>query len=277
MLTALFCPATRSDRYGKALDVADRVIIDLEDGVGDANKADGRAQIAAAAAALPAERLIVRINAAGTRHASEDLSVIADTTIATVMLPKADDPDAVAALAPLQVVALCETARGVLAAAEIASVPNCVALMWGGEDLIADSGGSRSRRSDGTYLPIVTHARMHVLLAATASRTPAWDGVYLAIDDLSGLRAEAEEGAAMGFVTKVAIHPTQLPIIRSAYASRGPDVAAARALLEAAERAGGGVFRFRDQMVDGPLIAQAQATVAAAEGSLQRSAQYGGE
>jgi citrate lyase subunit beta/citryl-CoA lyase len=149
--TVLFCPANRPDRYGKALDVVDRVTLDLEDGVGAGHKEEARAHLAAAAPRLPADRIVIRVNASGG-EASRDLSLIAGTAFGTVMLPKAYDPNSVAALAPLDVVALCETARGLLTAPEIAAVPNCVALMWGGEDLIADTRGSTSRGADRTYL-----------------------------------------------------------------------------------------------------------------------------
>ncbi|MQA86013.1 MAG: CoA ester lyase [Streptosporangiales bacterium] len=260
----LFCPADRPDRFAKALAAADGVILDLEDGVGVGRKQEARASLAAAAAELPADRTIVRINVPESDEGQADLAVVRSSPLDTVMLPKADDPDVVESLAPLKVVALCETARGVLAAREIAEARNCVALMWGGEDLVADIGGRRSRRADGGYLPVVTHARATILLASAAARVLAWDGVYLAIDDLAGLAAETDDAVAMGFAAKVAVHPSQVPVIRAAFSADAEAVAWARDLLEAAEQAGAGVFRFRGQMVDGPLIAQARAIVAAA-------------
>ena len=64
--------------------------------------------------------------------------------------PEAEGPEdvdrVVAALPGAGVLALCETARGVLAAPEIAAHSAVVALMWGGEDLIRAplrSGGER--------------------------------------------------------------------------------------------------------------------------------------
>lgn len=117
----------------------------------------------------------------------------------------------------------------------------------------------------GSYLPVVVHARAHVLLAAAAAGIPAWDGVYLAIDDLDGLAAESDEAVAMGFAAKVAVHPRQVPVLRSAFGAAPEALEWARAPLAAAADAGSGVFRFRRAMVDGPLLAQAEAIVAAAE------------
>ena len=43
----------------------------------------------------------------------------------------------------------------------------------------------------------------------------ALDSVYLDIKDLDGLRAEADDAVAVGFDAKVAIHPTQVAVIRA--------------------------------------------------------------
>jgi citrate lyase subunit beta/citryl-CoA lyase len=256
----LFCPADRPDRYAKALAAADALVIDLEDAVGPDAKDSARQALRDAARWLPPERTIVRVNALGTAWAEADLDMLATTALRHVMVPKAADPTAVAALAPFQVVALCETARGVLAAPELAAVANCTALFWGGEDLIADIGGWRSRRDDGGYLPVVVQARTTVLLAAAAAGKPAWDGVYLAIDDLDGLAAECADAVDMGFAAKVAIHPSHAGVIRAAFTPTDQQVEWAQALLAAA-RQSAGVSRFRGRMIDGPLVAQAQAVL----------------
>lgn len=261
----LFCPADRPDRFAKAAASGDGVILDLEDGVGQAHKTSGRKAVTDAAETLPSDRTVVRINPPDTDVGKADVAAVRAGPLHTVMLPKAADPATVASLAPLRVVALCETAAGVLAARDLAEVDNCVAVMWGGEDLIADIGGRRSRRADGSYLPVVVHARSMILLAASAAGVPAWDGVYLDIDDLDGLAAECDDAVAMGFAAKVAIHPKQVQVIRSAFAADRDTVDWARNLIAAADAAGSGVFRFQGRMVDGPLIAQARAIVAAAE------------
>jgi citrate lyase subunit beta / citryl-CoA lyase len=259
----LFCPADRPERFEKALAAADCVILDLEDGVGPAHKEAARAAVRDALEWLPPDRTIVRINPPHTADGRADLGLVRSSPLTMVMVPKAERAPALAALAPLQVVAICETAAGVLAAPALAAVHSCAAVMWGGEDLIADIGGRRSRRADGSYLPVVVHARTAILLAAAAAGTAAWDGVYLAIEDLDGLRAEADDAVAMGFAGKVAIHPAQVPVLRGAFAPSADDVEWARAVIEASREAGDGVFRFRGRMIDGPLLTHARAIVAA--------------
>ena len=60
--------------------------------------------------------------------------------------------------------------------------------------------------------------RSQTLLAAKAYGRMALDSVYLDIKDLDGLRAEVDDAVAVGFDAKVAIHPTQVAVIRAGYA-----------------------------------------------------------
>jgi citrate lyase subunit beta/citryl-CoA lyase len=255
----LFCPADRPDRYRKALARADTVIVDLEDAVADDRKQLAREALRAAAASLPVERTIVRINSPRAAEGLADVDLLLNIGLRYVMLPKAENPSEVDQLAPLSVISLCETARGIEAAYEIASAPGCVGLMWGGEDLTADIGGWNSRGPDGKYLAHVNYARSRVLIAASAARVPAWDGVFLDISDLDGLRSECDEAVAMGFAAKVAIHPSHIPVIREAYRPTAGQIAWADGLLAAVDAAESGVVNFRDRMVDGPLITMARA------------------
>ena len=259
----LFCPADRPDRYQKALASADAVILDLEDAVAPERKAAARQALRDALPNLPAERTVVRINSPRTFDGQLDLELVQQSHLRHVMVPKVEDPGEIEALTPLASVALCETAKGVEAAPDIAAARGCAALMWGGEDLTADIGGRSSRGADGRYLPHVNYARSRVLVAAAAARVGCWDGVFLDIVDVDGLKTEAEEAVAMGFVAKVAIHPIQTAVIREAYRPSEAQLAWSAKLLAALENADSGVVNFEGRMVDGPAIAMAQAIVAA--------------
>nr|WP_322098365.1 CoA ester lyase [Nakamurella alba] len=255
----LFCPGDRPDRYGKAAAAADAVILDLEDAVAPLDKPAAR-QALVAAAPDPA-RTLVRINQVGGEHWRADLDAVARTAIRLVVVAKASsaqDLSAVLDAVPdARVLALCETARGVLAAPELAAHPAVAGLMWGAEDLVASLGGTSSRRPDGGYRDVARAARSQVLLAAGAYGKIAVDAVHLDIADLDGLAAEAEDAAASGFSATACIHPTQVAAIRAAYRPSAERVEWARAVLAAAEGAPG-VFRFRGQMIDEPVLAQAR-------------------
>ncbi|MEV8253695.1 CoA ester lyase [Rhodoglobus sp. NPDC076762] len=257
----LFVPGDRPDRYAKALERADAIIIDLEDAVASVDKAAARAALIANP--MDPARTIVRLNPAGTEDHDSDLEALEQTEYRTVMLSKSESVADFDALKELDVIALCETARGVLAATSLASLDCVVALMWGAEDLVASLGGSSSREDSGPYRGVALHARSSVLLAAGAYSKAVIDAVHLDIADLEGLGAEARDAAALGFTATACIHPSQVAIVRESYAPTVEQIASARALLAAAESQPG-VFSFEGRMVDGPILRHAECVVARA-------------
>jgi len=257
----LFCPADRPDRYGKAADAADSVILDLEDAVAPENRTSARESVVAST--LDPACTVVRINPAGTPDFDLDLEAVHHSGYRTVMLAKSETPQHLDALSDLEVIALCETPAGVENAGAIAAVPQVVALMWGAEDLVGAIGGRSSRHADGSYRDVARYARSRVLIAAAAAGKPAIDTVHLDIADLDGLAAEVEDAAAVGFAATACIHPSQVDVIRRGYAPTAAEVAWAERVLSAAQ-ANPGVFRFEGRMVDGPVLMQARAVLARA-------------
>ncbi|HET9081939.1 MAG TPA: CoA ester lyase [Trebonia sp.] len=260
----LFCPADRPDRYAKALAAADAVILDLEDAVSADNKEAARAALAAAD--LDPARVIVRVSATGTPGHAADLAALRPTGYRSIMLAKTETRAQLDELGgEWRVVALCETPAGIVSAAEIAAAPNVIALMWGAEDLIAAMRGRSSRRPGGQYRDVALHARSAVLLAASAHGKPAIDSVYVDIPDLDGLAAESEDAAASGFSLKACIHPTQAAVVRKAFQAGEAQIAWARRVLAAVRDAtpqDKGVLKVDGQMIDAPLIRQAEAILA---------------
>jgi citrate lyase subunit beta / citryl-CoA lyase len=257
----LFCPADRPERFEKAAAAADVVILDLEDGVAANDRETARAALMATP--LDPARTVVRVNPVGTADHQHDLEALSRTDYTTVMLPKAESAAQVAALAPRQVVVLIETPLGALHVAESTRADNAVAVMWGAEDLFAVTGGTANRRVDGSYRDVAQHVRSQTLLAAKAYGRLALDSVYLDIADLDGLRAEIDDAVAVGFDAKVAIHPTQVAVIRDGYRPTTEQVQWARHVLAAA-RDERGVFAFGGIMVDAPVLRRAERIVALA-------------
>ena len=282
----MFTPAYRPERYATALERADAVILDLEDAVTPDARPTARDAVAAAWAGratggvdggpLDEDRVVVRVNPAGTADHDADLAMLAGTGWRTLMLAKAESAaqvdGVVAALGPqTRVVALCETAAGILAAAELAAHPHVGALMWGAEDLVASMGGSSSRTPEGAYRSVVQHARATVLLAAAAHGAAAWDAVHLDLGDEAGLAAEAEDAVALGCTATVCLHPRQVPVVRSAYTPAPEAVERARRVLAAAEGRHG-AFELDGAMVDEVVLAQARAVLRRADAPRPASA-----
>jgi citrate lyase subunit beta/citryl-CoA lyase len=263
----LFCPADRPERFQKAAERSDAVILDLEDAVAAPDKQRARGAILAQLGSsgegpeLDPSRTIIRLNPSGTEDFEKDLHCLAHTPYRTVMLAKTENAAQLRVLDGFHVIALCETAAGIVNAPAIAAAPNVVALMWGAEDLLASLGGTSSRNDDGGYRAVALHARSSVLLAAGAFGKEAVDAVYVNIPDLEGLGVEARDAVASGFSSKACIHPTQVPVVRGAYAPSEADVAAARQLLDAAQASGSGVFQYDGKMIDGPILKHAESTI----------------
>ena len=250
----LFCPADRPERFATAALIADVVVVDLEDGVAATDKQAARAALLASP--LDPARTVVRINA-GAPDFQADLDVLRHSAYTTVMLPKSETGQQIRDLAPWDVVVLIETPLGSLNVAECARQDNTVAVMWGVEDLFAALGGGSNRHADGKLRDAAQHVRYTSLLAAKAFDRLALDTVYADIKDPAGLRAEVDEAVAVGFDAKVAIHPSQVSVIRDGYAPAADQLAWARRVLAAAQEQRG-VFELDGMMVDMPILRRAE-------------------
>lgn len=259
----LFCPADRPERYAKALERADAVILDLEDAVAPGDKTAARGHLIESE--LDPARVIVRVNPPETDAFVADLATLSQTDYRRIMVAKSESPKRVGRIdARFEVIVLCETAKGVAQADRLAALDNVTALMWGAEDLVASLGGTSSRKPNGRYRDIARYARSHVLLAAGARGKAAIDAVHLDIADTKRLTIEATDAAASGFAATACIHPSQVEIIRAVYRPDRKTVEWARGVLAAADGERG-VFSYGGRMVDEPVLRHARGVLARAE------------
>lgn len=262
----LFCPADRPERYRKAAERADVVILDLEDAVAPENRAEARQALVANP--LDPDRTVVRINPAGTGDYRRDLAALAETNYRVVMQAKAESPESVVETA-MQTIALIETPLGAVRVNEIAASVNCIGLMWGAEDLVAGLGGKSSRfgadeAHPGRYRDVARYTRAAVRLAAAAMDIFAVDSVHLDFGDVDGLRAEVTDAVALGYAATACIHPSQVAVIRAGYLPSAEEVDWAHRVIDGAAEFGGGVFSLDGTMIDGPVLRQAEAVLARA-------------
>ncbi|TLP76857.1 HpcH/HpaI aldolase/citrate lyase family protein [Nesterenkonia sphaerica] len=260
----LFCPADRPDRFAKAAERSDAVILDLEDAVAPADRTRAREAVADylhGADAATARRTVVRVNPSAGADFAADMQMLSTHQPPHIMLAKTESAEDIQAvhrsLPHAGVIALCETAAGAAAAAQIAEHPATTAIMWGAEDLVVSLGGTSSRHADGTYRDIARHVRSTILLAAASRGKAAVDAIYADISDTAGLAAEAADAVGSGFAAKACIHPSQVSTIRQAYRPTAEEAEYAAALLEES-RHHGGAFQFRGSMVDAPLLRHAE-------------------
>jgi citrate lyase subunit beta/citryl-CoA lyase len=99
------------------------------------------------------------------------------------------------------------------------------------------------------------------VLAASAAGIDAIDTLVTDIEATERLREDAEFALELGYEGKMAIHPAQVSVINDAYTPPDERIAWAERVLDAKDEAdadGRGVFRVDGEMIDVPLVAQAQ-------------------
>jgi citrate lyase subunit beta / citryl-CoA lyase len=256
--TYLFVPGDRAERFDKALAAgADAVVLDLEDAVAPDRKGPARKAVGerlAAATAADRERLVVRINDESTPWFDADLRLLADHGVAAVMLPKAERPAGVsrvrAACPGIAVLALIETARGVLNAEALAETEGVHRLVFGTIDFALDL--------DLPGDPVgFDHAASRLALASRAAGLPSpVAGVTPDIADTAKLLAELARARAHGFGAKLCIHPNQIVPIHAALRPSEAELDWARRVVAAAETNAGAV-QVNGRMVDRPVLLRA--------------------
>jgi citrate lyase subunit beta/citryl-CoA lyase len=260
--TLLFVPGHRPDRFAKAAaSGADCIILDLEDAVGPDHKDEARAHAATWLAAH--DTSLVRINPPGTPAHEDDLAAL-HPWLEAVMLPKASSRSVAGVAGKLRaecrIVALVETATGVLEASAIAAHPSVVRLALGNVDLGAELGVDPDDRQ-----ALLWARSLLVLASAGAAKASPVDGVTTSISDPDRVRADTEHAASLGFSGKLCIHPRQIHPAHLALAPTDAQLAEAERIIEAA--GDGDVTVLDGKMLDKPVIVRARSLIARANDS----------
>jgi len=258
--SVLFLPASNPRAIAKAREAgADLVVLDLEDAVKLEDKDGARDAAVEAAASEWSMPVAIRVNGIGTEWHSLDLDAVAQSKADLVVVPRAISAHLVCNVRKAvdkPVLAMIETAAGVLAAAVIA--PETAGLIAGTNDLRSDL----RLPLDATREPISASLQM-IVLAARASGVAVFDGVFNPLDAPDGFLASAEEGRRLGFDGKSLIHPNQIGPCHRVFAPSERELERARKLVEAFH---GGAARFEDEMIERMHVEAAQRVLERAAG-----------
>lgn len=270
----LYTPGDDMHKVRKALTFgADCVCLDMEDGVASNRKAIARQNILEALRALDfgSSEKLARVNPVGSRSIEDDLAVVLQGHPDGIVVPKVEDGDQIAFVSSIidefeayhhtdtkvQILAIVETARGIIHLDEIACAsPRLQALIFGAEDLAGELGAQRTAEGWEVF-----YARSAVLTYAAAYDLQAIDMVYIDFTDLEGLRKEALQGARLGFSGKQVIHPNQILPVQEAFT---PDKEAIKQAIEIIklfdqyQASGVGAFALNGKMIDAPAIKAAR-------------------
>jgi len=274
----LFAPGNDEKLLARVWDAgADAVVLDLEDAVPEAEKAAARRRVATALAAralTARSRALVRINPLEGPHWRADLEAVSLPGLFAVRVAKAESPEAVRSLdatltrlererglaeGAVEIALTIESARGLRAAEAMAAAsPRVRNLCFGATDFAADLGIEPGDDEAETL-----HARSELVLASRAvGIDPPIASVHRRVEDDDGLRRTTEAARRLGFLGRSCIHPRQLAIVQAAFTPGPEELARARGLLEAYEkaRAGGSaaVLAAGGEFVDPAVVRRAQ-------------------
>jgi citrate lyase beta subunit len=277
----LFAPGHDLHKIQKAAGLEnDGVIMDLEDSVAPARKDDARRIVRDALLDVQfgGRERIVRTNKLGSGFAGKDVMATIVGRPDAYMMPKVEGASDVRSASwwlsaaeevqgiergTIKLIAIIETARGVVNVREIASAdPRLVALVFGAEDLAGDIGAHRTATGDQFI-----YASSAVVIHAAANGLQALDTPFVDLHDEEGLKRQAQWAADAGFSGKLAIHPRQLQPIAEAFTPSRVEVDRALRLIGAhaeAEHRGTGVFELDGKMVDMPMVRAAEWVLARA-------------
>ncbi len=276
MRSLLFVPATSAHLLAKATQRgADALIVDLEDAVPLARKQEARGMAAAAVAALAGKApVLLRVNAPAELLA-DDIAGAPLHALAAVMLPKVESAEQVQALASalerlapgraVPIVALIETARGVVQAASIAQAhPSLAALGFGAEDFAAEMSVAPQALS-------LAWPAQQVSTCARAWNLPCWGlpGSVAEIEDMDAFGRLVAHARAIGFTGTVCIHPRQVGVANAGFGPTPEELQWARKVVAADAQAlasGLGAVTLDGRMIDRPIVERARQWLARADG-----------
>jgi citrate lyase subunit beta / citryl-CoA lyase len=288
----LAVPASNRRMVEKALaSEADAVFLDLEDAVAPERKADAREDVARALRELDwgGRPTLFRVNALDTRWFYRDVVEVVEAAgeaLDAVLIPKVNRPEDLHAVAVLldgieletdlppgkiALEAQVETAEGLTNIDAVArSTGRLGALHFGPGDFAASLGmpqtslGTPDEWDEAYPGHRFGYAMQRIVVAARAASLRAVDGPVADHRDEEGLRAACRLARALGFDGKWCIHPAQVPIVNEVFSPTEGEVAWARKVVEAYERAnaeGSGAVSVDGQMVDAASIKMALNTL----------------
>ena len=277
--TLMFASANDPVRSLKAIAIgASAVCLDLEDAVAASEKAAAREVVAQTLLdpSVEGANAHVRINGVDTAFCDDDLTALGPLLprLSGILVPMVESADQVRHVAArldaleaehgvdagaVRLIAIAETAKGVLAAPDVASsTPRLRTLLLGPADLAHDLGIELT--ADG-YDVFAIRSRL-VLAARAAGLEGPIDGPFLGLKDDEGTRISAQWAKRLGYQGKMVLHPQQLPVVAEVFAPSAEEITWAQTVVAAfAEHEAKGISAFKLEdgtFVDYPVVHRAQ-------------------
>ena len=269
----IFTPGLNPEMFSKALaSGADMVCIELEDGIAIKDKDEARKNTINALKTLEVKNdveLVVRVNCQRTKPGLLDLEafISSNLKVKALMLPKVKTPDEIIFIDDLlsdcnldtDLHVIMETNEALENIYDIAhSSKRIVALYFGGVDMAAEL------RVPNSYENLV-YARSKLVHAGASVGVDVIDVPYLDLEDMNGMKKEAELVRNLGFTGKGSIHPKQINILNKVFTPSDEEINKAKKIIDQFNASDTGLVVIDGKLIEKPVLREMQRRILVAE------------
>ena len=262
----IFTPGLQPEMFPKALaSGADMVCIELEDGIAMKDKDEARKNTIDALKSLKVKNdveLVVRLNCQRTKHGLLDLEAIASNKlkVKAIMLPKVKTPDEITFIDDMltdcgldtDLHVIMETNQALESIYDIAhSSDRIVALYFGGEDMAAELRVENK-------LENLVYARSRLVHAGASKGVDVIDVPYLNLENMEGMKKEAQFVKNLGFTGKGSIHPKQISILNEIFTPSEEEIIKAKRIMDQFKKANTGLVVIDGKLIERPVLREMQ-------------------
>ena len=269
----IFTPGLKPEMFPKAISSgADMVCIELEDGIAIKDKDEARKNTFKALETLEVKsgvELVVRVNCQRTKFGLMDLEAVisSKTNVKAIMLPKVKTPDEITFIDDLltdcgldtDLHVIMETNEALESIYDIAHASKrIVAIYFGGVDMAAEL------RVPNEYKNLI-YARSRLVHAGASVGVDVIDVPYLDLEDMDGMKKEAELVRDLGFTGKGSIHPKQINILNDIFTPSKEEIIKAKKIVDQFNKSDTGLVVIDGKLIEKPVLREMQRKILIAD------------
>ena len=269
----IFTPGLKPEMFPKAISSgADMVCIELEDGIAIKDKDEARKNTFKALETLEVKsgvELVVRVNCQRTKFGLMDLEAVVSskTNVKAIMLPKVKTPDEITFIDDMltdcglntDLHVIMETNEALESIYDIAHASKrIVALYFGGVDMAAEL------RVPNEYKNLI-YARSRLVHAGASAGVDVIDVPYLDLEDMDGMKKEAELVRDLGFTGKGSIHPKQINMLNEIFTPSKEEIIKAKKIVDQFNESDTGLVVIDGKLIEKPVLREMQRKILIAD------------
>ena len=269
----IFTPGLNPEMFPKALaSGADMVCIELEDGIAIKDKDEARKNTINALKNLKINNdveLVIRVNCQRTKPGLLDLEAFISSklNVKALMLPKVKTSDEITFIDDLltdcnmdtDLHVIMETNEALENIYDIAHASKrIVALYFGGVDMAAEL------RVPNSYENLI-YARSKLVHAGASVGIDVIDVPYLDLEDMDGMKKEAELVRNLGFTGKGSIHPKQINILNEVFTPSKEEIIKAKRIIDQFNASDTGLVVIDGKLIEKPVLREMKRRILVAD------------